>query len=244
MYGSAEHADPLWSDGASRQLDDVHAGTVGGVVTRVNARERGGNRPRIAVAAVEPGNERLHAILVAKRGQRIDDRRSQQFLIEQTNQGRHDAGIVDASERVDRRERQEEVARLGDAGERLDRLRRPHPPERFDGMKADVGVVVLERRDQRRDRRRVGERSERERGVHTQVGRRIAEQLHERRGHIPVGGDQHLQRAAEDVQIVMVALQRLEQVRELVACRRLPKRANRRAAQPPVVGADGGNHLH
>ncbi|HEY6193794.1 MAG TPA: hypothetical protein VI504_02040, partial [Candidatus Eisenbacteria bacterium] len=104
-------------------------------------------------------------------------------------------------------------------------------------MKPDVRVLVVERGDQRRHGNRVADVAKREGGVHPQVGLGVGQQLDQRRGDVAIGR-QHLQRAADDVEVLIAAAQRVEQVRDLRRRGALAQVADGEAAQLPVTGAD------
>src|SRR6185295_10940021 len=146
--------------------------------------------------------------------------------------------IVNACERLERREREKEVLRLGNRGQRLDRGGRRQFAQRFDRVEADVRVGILERLQQRVDRLRPGLRSEGERRLNPQVAVRMAQQVDQRRGYVDAGHRQQLQGAAEHAEVAMAVAQggdeRVDERR--VAAR--GQRLHRVAPHLPVVVAE------
>ena len=137
--------------------------------------------------------------------------------------------------------REEEIAGLRDARQRLDGFRRAQPAERLDGVEPDVGVRVVERADERRHRRR--DRAARRAPARRACAGSASDRPAARRAAAVTSrfaAIEHLQRAAQHVEIVMIALQRLEQVARSrraspTAARRGPPRraAASRRRRPP-----------
>ncbi len=117
-------------------------------------------------------------------------------------------------------------------------------PERFDRVEPDVRVGILERLDERGARGRMPLFAEGQRRLDAQVGIGIPQQLGERDGDVDVGHRQQLERAAEDVEVVMLVAQRRDERGEQVA-RGVPGQPLDRGAPdlPAVVAERVGERL-
>ena len=166
---------------------------------------------RRGVGSIERCHERRDGVLVADLSERFGGLIADQLVLEQRHDAGRHRGIVDSCERVERRKREKEVARLGDGGQRLHGRGRGDLAQRLDRVEPHVGVRIVERGEQRRFRVRAGLHPERQRGLNPQVCVGVAQQVHERRRHVDAGHRQQLERAAEDAEIAVAVAQRRDQ---------------------------------
>ena len=196
---------------AARDAGDLLAGSVPIFIPFVEAGQRIGHHLGRRVRLVQQLQQREHDELVAQPAERLRHRRAQQLVVEQGHQPWGDARIPQPRQRLDRRKRQEEIAALGDLRQPLHRVAGMERPERFDGMKPDVDVGIVECADQRRHGAAVTAFAEDQGGLDPQVDVVAGQAADERIDHIDVGHRQQIQHAAEDAEVAMLLAQRTHQ---------------------------------
>ena len=204
-------------------------------VTAVDAGQRIDDTGGGPVGAVERGRQRRDGVLVADLPERFGGLIADHFVGQQRQQPRRDAGVVDPRQRIQRRKGQEEVVRLGDRGQRFNRRRRAQLAERFNGVKPDVHVRIVECHEQRLDRFRTVLRAEGERRLDAQIGVGVLQQIDQRRGQIDPGHRQQLQRAAQHAEIAVPLAQRRDQRLDQAGIAPAGDRLHRGSPHPPVL---------
>src|SRR6187402_554641 len=94
-------------------------------------------------------HKRSNGILIADVAKRLRRGRAQHWVAEERGDFRRNDRIVDADERLDRRKREIEIARLCDCGELVYRWGGRELAERLDCVETDIWIRVVERAKQR-----------------------------------------------------------------------------------------------
>ena len=151
-------------------------------------RERAGSLEDSVIAASEQCRQRRHDVLLSQRSERLGGRRLQELILQQGHDPARRRWVADECERIEGREGDGEITRLGDTGQCVRRLPRAYPAERLDGVEAHIRVIVGEGAQQGGNRAPVFQQPQCECGIRAHVAVRVGrfEQLdHGRQGVLP-----------------------------------------------------------
>ena len=193
---------------APDQIGDVVSGRVPILVSVIETGERVGDHFGGGIRGIEQPHQRDGDVLVTELAEGFDDRRPQQFVREQRAQLRRHERAADLTEGLDRGKREKEVALQRNGGQRLAGFDRAQPAKRFDHVKANVDVVIVQAGDERRNGPAIAALPEDQRRLDAKVGVLVVEESDERLDDVDVARRQQIQCAAQHREVAMLRAER------------------------------------